>query len=299
VASFDNPHNICEWARGQDLPWGNVPDAPIAACPGLPPNHAIPPYEPQAIRAIQSGAPPIYPMMNSGAGEWRRYRNAYYRLIEKVDAEIATLLAALDESGRRENTLIVFTSDHGDGHGAHRWNQKSILYEECVRVPLIVSYAGIGQHGPRDDRHLVSNGLDLLPTLCDYAGIGVPADLPGASLRPLLEGAPDPAWREELVVEAWPFQGDPGRTLGRMLSTPRYKYVVYGWGRCREQLFDLDSDPGEMVNLAVSTRYRSILRDHRERLRDYCRQAQDEFLPCIPAGDPHTQPAPSDAAQHA
>ncbi len=282
VASFDNPHNICEWARHQDLPWGNIPDAPIADCPSLPVNYAIPPYEPQIIRTLQSRFPTVYAMTEAGPDEWRQYRNAYYRLIEKVDTEIGKILNALNETGLRDNTLIVFTSDHGDGHGAHRCNQKSFLYEESVRIPLIVSHPNITGTGKRDSRHLISNGLDILPTLCDYTGVDAPPDLPGRSLRPLVDGHPPTEWRDELVVEAWPFQGDPGRTLGRMVRTQHYKYAVYSWGRYREQLFDVQTDPGEMVNLAVQSSHRDILQDHRDRLRHYCERSGDEFLPHVP-----------------
>jgi arylsulfatase A-like enzyme len=284
VASFDNPHNICEWARHQNLPWGNIPPAATAECPTLPANFGIPPFEPQVIRWIQQRAPRVYPTVGNTPEQWRHYRHAYYRLIEKVDAQIGAVLDVLHGQGLAENTLVLFTSDHGDGHGAHQWNQKSILYEEPTRVPLIASWPGQIRQGVADDTHLVSAGLDILPTLCDYAGLTPPSDLPGASLRPLLEGTPAPDWREHLVVEAWPFQGDPGRTLGRMVRTNRYKYVVYSWGRYREQLFDLENDPGEMVNLAVSRRYGDELERHRQLLRDYCARTGDEFGPHIPYG---------------
>lgn len=281
VASLDNPHNICEWARHQNLPWGDVPDAPLDDCPNLPINYAIPPYEPQVIRTIQSRFPLAYPMKGSSPEAWRQYRNAYYRLIEKADGEVGRILEALERNGLAEDTLVIFTSDHGDGHGAHQWNQKSLLYEESVRIPLIVSHPAISHCGT-DDSHLVSNGLDILPTLLDFADIAPPPDLPGRSLRSLISGNETPGWRDELIVEAWPFQGDPGRTLGRMVRTAEYKYAVYAWGRYREQLFDVREDPGEMVNLAVQTRYRTVLQDHRDRLRRYCVKEGDEFLPFIP-----------------
>ena len=74
--------------------------------------------------------------------KWRQFRWAYYRLIEKVDREIGKVLNVLHESDQYENTLIIFTSDHGDAHGAHKWNQKQVLYDESVRIPFIVSWKG-------------------------------------------------------------------------------------------------------------------------------------------------------------
>lgn len=282
VASFDNPHNICEWARSQDLPWGNIPDRPTRDCPNLPENFAIPPFEPEVIRWIQERAPTFYPTVDFSPDDWRHYRNAYYRMIEKVDHDVGRILGTLEAQGLAENTLVVFTSDHGDGHGAHQWNQKSLLYEEEIRIPLLVSFPGKAREGQLDDQHIISNGLDLLPTFCDYAGIEPPSGLPGRSLRPLLEGG-DTTWREELVIEAWPFQGDPGKTLGRAVITEEYKYAVYSWGRFREQLFHRKNDPGEMVNLAVNSRWETILKEHRQRLREYCAKMQDDFLKAIPA----------------
>ncbi|MHB9131779.1 MAG: sulfatase family protein [Armatimonadota bacterium] len=281
VASFDNPHNICEWARNQNLPWGNVPAAPTDTCPLLPANFAIPAYEPQVIRVIQHRDPPVYPMADATPDQWRQYRHAYYRLVEQADRGIERILDALHDQGLDSNTVILFTSDHGDGLGAHQWNQKSILYEECIRVPLVVYDGRAPLTGGSVRRELVSH-VDVLPTVCDYAGIPVPTGVTGRSLRPFLDGHDTPAWRDEVVVETWPFQGDPTRTLGRMLRTARYKYAVYSWGRYREQLFDLDTDPGEMVNLAVSAKCAPILQEHRERLRRYCAHTGDEFITAIP-----------------
>ncbi|HUS48049.1 MAG TPA: sulfatase-like hydrolase/transferase [Phycisphaerae bacterium] len=280
VASFDNPHNICEYARNMPLPWGAIGDAPPPQdCPNLPANFAIPPYEPEAIRVEQRADHNIYPTVAFTEDDWRRYRWGYCRLIEKVDAEIARVLDALRAGGLEDRTLVIFSSDHGDGHAEHQWSQKSVLYEAEVRVPLTVSFKGVSLAGGVDRTHLVSNGLDLLPTLCDYAGAQPPAGVQGRSLRPLIEGGHTPSWRDGLVVETV-FDGTRGyRTQGRMVRTDRYKYVAYDWGRCREQLFDLQADPGEMVNLAVEAGRRELLADLRNRLAGWCRTTDDNFCP--------------------
>ena len=184
--------------------------------------------------------------------DWRQYRHAYYRLIEKVDAEIGRILAALQESGLAENTVVIFSSDHGDGLGAHRWNQKWALYEESVRVPFILKFGAHTSTGRVVTEPLVAASLDLFPTVCDFAGVTPPPNLLGRSLRPFIEGNPD-TWRDYVVTETC-FSDGLG-THGRMLRTPRYKYVVYSWGKHREQLFDLTTDPGETINLAVESRY--------------------------------------------
>jgi len=278
VASFDNPHNICEYARNQGLPWGPVPDPALADCPTLPPNHGIPPFEPQALRVYQSFGPQWYPMKDASPEEWRRYRHAYCRMVERVDAQIGRVLEALREAGLEENTLVVFSSDHGDGYGEHQWNQKSVLYEASVRIPLLVQWKGTLPAGGVSDA-LVSNGLDLLPTLCDLGDVAAPDDLAGRSLRPLLESGTPAGWRDHLVVETLldHSRGTSFETHGRAVVSQRYKYALYNWGRNREQLFDLDSDPGEMSTLADSRRHAETLEHHRRLLLDWCAATGDRF----------------------
>jgi arylsulfatase A-like enzyme len=254
-----------------------VPAVPTEECPSLPANYAIPPYEPQILRLAQAAQPRVHPTVHFSDDQWRHYRHAYFRLCEQVDAQIGAILAAVQETGLARDTVIIFTSDHGDGLGAHRWNQKWALYEEPTRIPLIVSWPGGAPPGQVDHTHLISNGLDLVPTICDYAGIAPPTGLLGRSVRPLVEGGAAPAWPDQVVAEtAWDKTVLP-RSAGRMLRTARHKYVAYSWGQHREQLFDLTEDPGELVNLAVDAHYRSLLREHRERLAHWCEQTDDTF----------------------
>jgi len=149
------------------------------------------------------------------------------------------------------------------------------MYDEVVRVPLIVCPPGAENGGAVDGDHLVSNGLDLLPTLCDYAGLATPEGLAGASLRPLVDGRDPGDWRDQLVIET-ELSRNPAMSA-RMVRTERYKYAVYSYGRNREQLIDMRDDPGEMVNLAVERRYRDVLNAHRRRLYEWCLETGDLF----------------------
>ena len=280
-ASFLNPHDICQVARSQPLPQGPVPEpATVEECPNLPANFAIPPYAPDILQMLRQANRRVYPTIEYTEDDWRRLRFYYYRLCEKVDAEIGVLLNGLRDLGREEETYIIFTSDHGDGHGAHQWNQKTSLYEEVINVPFIISHKGITRAGGVDNTHLVSLGLDLLPTLCDVGGASVPDGLEGLSLRPLAEGNAPDNWRRELVVETIMDigAGPGGGGASRAVLTDRYKYSAYPMGRYREQLVDLQTDPGEMVNLAVNARFKDELDDHRRRLRAWCEKTEDEFL---------------------
>lgn len=272
VASFDNPHNICEWARSQTLPWGSVPDAPTEECPPLPANFGIPPFEPEVIRLSQARSRRALGGIHFTPERWRHYRHAYNRLVEKVDGEIGRILDALRAQGLAEDTLVIFTSDHGDGQGAHQWNQKILFYEEQVRVPFIVSWEGETRAGLVDDTHLVSNGLDLFRTVCDYADIEPPEHVRGMSLRTLAEGQDPHGWRDFVASYQLLRPEQSWQVQSLMICTAQHKYTAYSSGRYPEQLFDLRKDPGEMVNMAVEARHADLLNEHRKLAFRWCEE---------------------------
>jgi len=283
VASFMNPHNICQWARGEKLPDGAIGDPPPPSrCPPLKPNHQPPEDETDVISLMRRSyqATRMFPVSGFDEGKWRQYIWAYYRMVEMVDGLIGKVLDAVRGSGQEENTLVVFTSDHGDCHGAHRWNQKTVFYDESSRVPLIVSWKGVTRAGASE--RLVNTGVDILPTLCDYAGVEPPKGLPGLSLKETANGGEGKDPREYVVVSNEMVQGAPvdgrkPRPAGRMVRSARYKYCVYDMGRRRESLVDMANDPGEMVNLAGREEHRPALEKHRRFLADWCRRTGDSF----------------------
>jgi len=284
VASFHNPHDICQYARGEALPNGPIPPTPPPeACPPAPANLEPPEGEPECIRRVQGMDGSAYPTVGWTAEAWRQYRWGYYRMVERVDAEIGKVVHALRARGLAETTLIVFASDHGDGLGAHRWNQKQVLYEESARVPLIVCGPGV-REGAVDRDHLVRAGVDLLPTFLDYAGAPATDELAGRSLRPLVAtGAPAADWPDQAVSETeFCGFGHTHGVTGRALWTGAIKYVVYSEGARREQLFDLARDPGETDDRIDDPAYAAAARDRRRRLRDWCAGTDDPFLPNVP-----------------
>lgn len=281
VASFINPHNICEYARGQKTPHAQVVEPSLEECPNLPENFAVSPYDASVLRFEQNQNYKLYPTTSYSPDQWRRYRNAYYRLTEAVDAEIGKILAEVERQGLWDNTVIIFTSDHGDGNGAHHWNQKTALYEEVVGVPMIVCLPGGKNAGTVTDA-LVNNGIDLLPSICDWTGAEVPHGRPGESYRAIAE---DGSQGQEFIVTETNFNQTAG-TLGWMVRTPRYKYVLYDKGQYREQLFDMENDRGEMRNLAVESKYQDEVLRHRAILENWLkttpgpdRQRHLRFIP--------------------
>ena len=265
IASFINPHDICymairDFVRTDTERWltehgavecatldaalarpGGLDDAAFFAehCPPIPLNFEAQQDEPEAIRIMLEQRPfRINARREWPANRWREHRWAYARLTEIVDGQIGRVLGALRQSGQAERTVVVFTSDHGDMDASHRMEHKSALYDEVCRIPLIVRPPG-GMTGRVDRTSLISNGLDLVPTLCDWAGIAPPPALPGKSLRPLVDDVVRQEWRRSVPVEC---------AIGRAIITDRFKYAVYDLGSSREQLIDLASDPWEQRN---------------------------------------------------
>lgn len=277
VASFDNPHTICEWARSQPLPYGNIVPVPLDQTPELPVNFKKSADFPEALQIEQNSDRPTYPTENYTEADWRQYRYTYYRLIEKVDREIGKILDAIDALGLRDNTIVVFTSDHGDGNAAHGWNQKTALFQESVNVPFIIRdpYRKKAQNLKKPQ--LVSTGLDFYPTVLDYAGLPISDALRGKSLKPLLDSA---IQNHEMVVVQTKFDTKNSYgTLGRSVIDANFKYVAYSWGKNREQFFDLKNDPFEMNNLITQKEYADLVDEYRQKLITWAMEAKDfKFL---------------------
>lgn len=297
--SYHNPHDICfyprkaGWVTDNDSlleiryygfkhklpdPIGIHPDH-FSNLPALPVNHNADPDEPEFIRDKRTyhkeyGMETKLAWDEFTEKEWRGYLHAYCRLTEMVDTEIGKVLDALTANGFAENTIVIFTSDHGDGAASHKWAAKLSLYEESSKIPLIIKWPGHLPAGQQDEHHLVSQ-IDILPTICDYAGIETSVSFTGRSLEPIIED-PDADWREYLVVELADYKPDSTRK-GRMVRSHRYKYNIYSHGERNEQLFDLLNDPGETNNLAYRPAFQSIKDNHQQALISWQKRTGDTF----------------------
>jgi len=276
AVSLHNPHDICHWIvdRRRDV-IGLTLDPKLD--PPLPENLEPPPCEPEFIvrcRQRDHYGAELRRTEDWSTAEWRRYLNAYYRLVEHADKRLGRILAALAEAGLENNTIVLFTSDHGEGLAEHRWVVKLMLYESAATVPMILRFPGRLPAGVVDRRHLVS-GLDVLPTLCDYAGVDVPEDIRGESVRAVIDD-PHLSGREFVVVELQPDPQTPAMK-GRMIRSARYKYVVFSEGARREMLFDLRDDPGETRNLAPEPAHHKTLAAYRAALGRWLDRTDDDF----------------------
>ncbi|MCK4966006.1 sulfatase-like hydrolase/transferase, partial [bacterium] len=208
---------------------------------------------------------------NTDNSLWEAYRQYYREKVKMVDTEIGIVLDALKKSGLAENTLIVFTSDHGDMDTAHRLVFKGpFMYEEMLRVPLIISYPGNLPTGEK--RNQMVQNIDLLPTLAEAAGITVPHLIDGKSLMPVLQNK-DAKGRDYIITEYYAKQ--EWITPIRSIRTKDWKYNLYKkWG---EELYSLRDDSKEMNNLADNSVYKEKKQELHKRLQESMKAADDYF----------------------
>ena len=195
----------------------------------------------------------------------------YMGLIKQIDDHIGRLLDFLQQRGRLRDTLIVFTSDHGDLLGDHWLGEKELFFEPSVRVPLIVVDPSSGAGGGRRCDHLVE-AIDVVPTILDALGIALPEHwLEGHSLLRCLRGAAAPL-REAVFSELDLAFYDGGRRAGRavMVRTGDWKLVHYDG--LPAQLYDLRNDPAELHDLGSDAARRGVADELRLRLFDWMRE---------------------------
>ena len=169
-------------------------------------------------------------------------------------------MAVLDELGLADNTLVIWTTDHGDAvacHGGH-FDKASYLPEEMIRIPMAIRYPG--RILPDQSCYRLVSLIDLAPTLLDVAGTEFAYEVDGKSLLPLCTGESE-GWRDDLMCET---HGHFEEHIGRLVVTERCKYVSNQWQM--DELYDLENDPYELDNLIGDPACESILSDMRARL---------------------------------
>ncbi len=285
TCSFINPHDIM-WYKRFDVPPVLVPD--VCELPGnfnddlslKPSNHR---------RWQQTVAPAMGVGPNSRERVWREFADFYYYLHQKLDRQIAKVLDALDRLGLADDTLVVFTSDHGEMAGAHQLQGKGpFFYQENNNVPLVFRWPKRLAAGAQT--RALGQSVDVIHTLLETSGIEADlGGLPGRSLLPALS-APAEAEVNDHVLMAW---GDwtPGEDefnllnlvtdgpvvpmQGRAIFDGRYKYARYFKEGIDDEfeLYDLVNDPLEMDNLAGDPGYRKIEKEMADKLGQAQRDA--------------------------
>lgn len=171
---------------------------------------------------------------------WRKYRWTYAELVKLVDEHIGDVLDALDANPEvKKNTIVVFTSDHGEMQGAHKSMTKSLPFEECQRVPFVFAGMDIPKGKVIED-FAANNGVDLIPTICELAGVDCP-EVDGVSLAGYLKGGKKPV-RDHVYIESETFVS---------VIKDNMKYTLFDGDGGKEILIDLKADYGEMKNIVA------------------------------------------------
>lgn len=276
VMDIQNPHNICGWI-GENQ--GEHEDKPVPGeLPPLPDNFEFDDIDnrPKPIQYLCCSHRRQKHAAHWNEENFRHYLAAYYHYVARGDEAVGRVMAALEESGLTEDTLVVFFADHGEGMAAHRLVTKhTTFYEESNRIPLVFAGPGVNGADRTEGRPLVSL-LDILPTLCDYARLEAPQVQHGRSIHGWVTGEQTEDDREYVAGEwhtEWGLTVEPGR----MIRTQRYKYTRY-LEDDGEELFDLQEDPGETKNQAGNPDYAEQLERHRRLLQDHIERTNDPFF---------------------
>jgi arylsulfatase A-like enzyme len=207
--------------------------------------------------------------------KYRRYLQDYLGCIASVDEGVGRVLEALDATGLAEDTMIVYTSDQGFFLGEHGWFDKRFMYEEALRMPLVVRFPG-RVAGGTVDRDIVSN-LDFAPTFLDAAGQGKPAAMQGRSFLPLLLGRRVAGWPESFYYHYHEFPAVHMAKRHYGVRTKRYKLIHFYNDIDAWELYDLEKDPRELRNVIDDPAYAEVrrgLESELARLRAFYRDGE-------------------------
>ena len=266
--SLINPHDICRvlggkvqgatfadaihFARNDDEPYLRFQPRP-----DLPNNHEVA-YEKGMILHEDFMYKEVFELNED---QWKRFISTYQLLIENTDRLIGLLLKNLKEQGLEENTIVMFTTDHGEMSGSHKLIAKTTFYEESSKIPVIIRYPKEIKQSTTNNNALVST-IDIMPTLLDLAGVGIPKGIDGKSFKKQILESGVSTNEFDIVFSQNQF--------GRMVRYDEFKYVssvVYGI--TYEILYDIDKDPSESKNLLEDPKFKNQLIKGRKLLDDW------------------------------
>lgn len=211
---------------------------------------------------------------------YQQYIKDYKRVMVSVDENVGRMLDFLDEQGLSGNTMVIYTSDNGKFLGDHFMFDKRLMYEEPLRIPLVIRYPPAIAAGSQTSAF--SLNVDYAPTILDYAGVAIPEDMQGRSLRPILEGGQPEDWRQSIYYHYFEPPRGHNVALHYGVRTDRYKLIhYYGSGYGGEptwELLDLEKDPKEYQNVYEDPAYAEVvseLKTELSRLREQLKVPQE------------------------
>jgi arylsulfatase A-like enzyme len=232
------------------------------------------------------------PEMELRKWAYQRYIKDYLRVVASIDDNVGRVLDYLDDEGLTEYTLVIYTSDQGFFLGDHGWYDKRFMYEESLRMPFIVRYPQEIQAGTINQDMILN--VDFAPLFLELAGISVPNDMQGRSIRPLLQQSTPDDWRDSMYYRYWMHKTHHNVYAHYGLRTMRYKLIYYyadalgQAGTIDEsyepewELFDLEKDPFELNNVYSHPDYQDLVRELTKEL---------EHLQADLGDTPYVQPA--------
>jgi arylsulfatase A-like enzyme len=196
--------------------------------------------------------------------KYQRYIKDYLRCVASVDDNVGRFLDYLDDARLTENTIVVYTSDQGFYLGDHGWFDKRFMYEESLRMPLLVRYPKKVKAGSVND-DIVLN-IDFAPTFLDFAGVQIPDDIQGESIRPLLQGKTPDDWRSSMYYHYYEYPGWHMVKRHYGVRTERYKLIHFYYDIDAWELYDLKKDPDELNNVYGEPAYADVVAELKKEL---------------------------------
>jgi arylsulfatase A-like enzyme len=204
---------------------------------------------------------------------YQRYIKDYLRTIAGIDRNVGRVLDYLEESGLAENTVVIYTSDQGFYLGEHGWYDKRFMYEESLRSPLLVRWPGKTKPASTCEKMVMN--LDFAATFLDIAGAPIPADMQGASMKPLLTGAAPDDWRQSIYCRYYEYPSVHMVHKHYGVRTERYKLIFFHeldeW-----ELFDLEKDPHEISSVYAAPEYAEVVKELKQELARLRKQYRDD-----------------------
>lgn len=220
-----------------------------------------------------------------GRRSWIEEVRKYCETLRSVDESIGQVLAALEELGIADDTLVIYMGDNGFCWGEHGLIDKRQFYEESVRVPMLVRCPDLFEGGTVVEK-MVQN-VDIAPTILSCAGLEKPEQMVGESFVPLLQGKDIP-WRDRIFYEYyWEFEFPQTPTM-HGVRTDKYKYIRYHGIWDTNEFYDLENDPHEMHNLIDDPKYRPIIKQLNHELYNWLEQTDGMTIPLKRTEAPHT-----------
>lgn len=221
---------------------------------------------------------------------YQLYIKDYLRCVRSVDDNVGRLLDYLDQNNLRDNTLVIYTSDQGFFLGDHGWFDKRMMYEESIRMPFLARYPQAIK--PGTVAHELTANIDFAPTFLAAAGLPIPKEMQGQSALPVLQGKKPKQWRKSFYYRYWMHNDNDHHVPAHYgVRTQRYKYIEF-YNQALQakgahppnsapeyEMYDLQSDPREMTNLAHSPQHAKLRAQLKAELTKLQTQYEDQPVP--------------------